>query len=201
MNALNILLERFGATLKEFNPVNFSRLYPPLPSDRITGLLKQFDCEDEDMRILFSWKGGFDPALNANTRCMIFDFRSFLCSLDSMVYLLEDNKTDPRWEGPYLPLLRDDTGQFLIFNNGFGENRGKIHLYSSSLGFINDPISYYDSIPAMIETTLLSYEQEAFIYDDTEDRLKIDRRKYAKIAKEINRKSAYWESVSNRRWN
>jgi hypothetical protein len=195
MNPLNVLLERFDATLIFFNPVNYNRLYDPLPSDRIKFLLNQFNCENEDIRTLFSWSGGFDPELNPNTRCMIFDFRSFLCSLDSMVYLLEDNKTDPRWEGPYLPLLRDDTGQFLIFNNGSGKNHGKIHLYSSSLGFIDDPISYFDSIPAMIETTLLSYEQEAFVCGDTEDQLKIHRHKYAKIAKAINRKSAYWDRI------
>ena len=115
-----------------------------------------------------------------------------------MVYLLEDNEEDPRWEGPYLPLLRDDTGQFLIFNNGPGKDHGKIHLYSSSLGFIDDPISYYDSVPAMIETTLLSYEQEAFVYDDAKDWLKIDRNKYAKIAKAINQRSKYWDQIKIR---
>jgi hypothetical protein len=193
MEPFNVLLARLDSVLKKFNPVNYERLYPPLPPERLSAVFGQLECDDEDMRTLFSWKGGFDPELNPKQRCMIFDFNSYLCSPDSMVYLLEDNEDDPRWVGPYLPLLRDDTGQFLIFNNTPGKEHGKIHLYSSSLGFIDEPISYYDSIPAMIETTIQAYEQGALVYDDAKDWLRKDRQKLAGISKAINRQSEYWK--------
>jgi hypothetical protein len=195
MENIKPLLEEFDNILRINNFRNFERLYPPLPEEKIINYVKQLEINDKDFEDLYRWKNGFDPNRNIDEICQIFDFDTLL-SIEWILDKVEINKGDPIWNNFFIPLITDTTGQFLLFNNKSNGDYGKIHLYSPSLFFIDEPISYYDSISAMIETTIQAYKHGALKYDSIEDWLEEDVPKFREIAKKINKNSKYWQLLN-----
>jgi hypothetical protein len=191
MKTIETLLEEFDAVLRKYNLPNYSKLYPPLPEDEIIDCLNQLKLKDNDFRSLYRWKNGFDPDGKVIGACQIFIYHAPL-SLDSIIRKVNSAKKTSIWKDAFIPLIADTTGDYLLFNNQEGNDYGKIHLYSVSLFFIDEPISYYDSLGAMIETTIQSYINSAFKYNAAKQRLEVDAHKHHEIAKEINVNSKIW---------
>ena len=192
MSHITLQLNKLDAVLKEPNPVHYACLYPPLPVKERDSKLGELGIDEGNLNFLFAWKNGFSPRENPGVRCMIFYFRSFLLSLDAMKEHKIALDELSLWDGWFIPLLADMTGNYILFNNKPGKNFGKLHLFSASLLYVDKPISFYDSIPAMIETTIVSYEQGVFTYEPTVDRLYEDIGRFTEIARKINVNSEYW---------
>jgi|HubBroStandDraft_6_1064221.scaffolds.fasta_scaffold1009981_1 hypothetical protein len=186
---LETLLTKFDKTLREYNLSNYHRLFPPLTESKIDAFLKSLEIDDEDLKKLFLWKNGFDPNQDPQIICQIFD-----CDLLLSINIIPDYIAANReyWNNYFIPLLTDTTGKYVLFNNKVGEDYGKLYLYSNPL-FIIEPISYYDSIYSMIETTIEAYIQEVFKYNEEEDWLDINLNRFNTLAAKINTKSNHWK--------
>lgn len=192
MATFNALLETFDASLRKFNLTNYERLYAPLSDVEINDYLEQLNINNENFKLLFTWKNGYDPNQKTKVLCQVVDYGTLL-SLQSIVRSLDANKSIGRWEDHFIPLITDSTGQYLLFNNNKDSSDfGKLHLYSASLLFVEEPVSYYDSIFTFIETTIEAYEVGALKYDAQEDWLNKDVYRIREIAKRINVNSEYW---------
>jgi hypothetical protein len=188
------LISSLDNILKEKNLRNYEKLLPPLQDREVNELLTELNVKDDDFRTLYQWKNGFDPDGKVIGACQIFKL-DIMLPLNWVLKKVLINKTDPIWDDSFIPFITDSTGQFFLFNNSPGNNYGKIHLYSVSLFFIEEPISYYDSIGSMIETTIEAYSTGALKYDPDEDWLDEDIEKFYKIAKTINKNSDRWTKV------
>ncbi|OQP54575.1 hypothetical protein A4H97_21640 [Niastella yeongjuensis] len=192
MATFNALLESFDTSLRKFNLTNYERLYAPLSDGEINDYLEQLNINDEDFKLLYKWKNGYDPDQNPQVLCQLFDFGT-LVSLNYIVEALEANETIGSWEDNFIPLITDSTGQYLLFNNDRNsKDYGKLHLYSASLLFVEEPVSYHDSIASFIDTTIEAYETGALRYDAHEDWLNKDVDEFRRIGKRINVNSEYW---------
>ena len=192
MNSFKLLLEKFDVTLRKYNLPNYEKLYPPLSDKEIDTRLNELGINDKNFKSLFTWKNGYDPDQNVNVLCQVFEFGALL-SLDAIKDTVNANKNDARWDNQLLiPLVTDSTGQYILFNNEPGNDYGKLYLYSASLLVAIETIGYYDSISAMIETTIEAYEQGIQKYDEVEDWLDTDIKGYRKIATKYNVHSKYW---------
>jgi hypothetical protein len=190
MHPLIEILDQFDSILKTYNINAFNLLQPPLAKEKIYEYLKILRVNDENFEALFNWKNGFSQPDRQNTRYEIFDFGSPL-SIESIIKVYQSDSTP--WVKSFLPLVEPGTGDAMLFNNSKGKDYGKIHLYSVSLFFINEPISYYDSIYAMIVTTIEAYVKKILFYDDSLGRLNIDTESFHRIASTLNKKSDYWK--------
>ena len=190
MQNITGLLILFDNTLRESNLKNYQLLYSPLNEEQIDFYFNKLGIEDNDLKALYMWKNGFNPDDNIGVFCQIFEYYSFL-SLESALEFMYASRKQKIWADNFIPLVTDTTGQYLLFNNEKNDNYGKLYLYSVS-SLIIEPISYYDSIHTMLETTIEAYLQGAMIYDVNEDWLEIDFKKLRKIAEKLNIDSEYW---------
>jgi len=195
MRKMNRLISNLDSVLKEKNLSNYEKLSPPLQESEINDLLNRLNVNSNDFKMLYEWKNGFDPDEKVIGACQIFNLDTML-PLNWILKKVRINETNPIWDDSFIPLITDSTGQFLLFNNRVGNNYGKIHLYSVSLFFIEEPISYYDSIASMIETTIEAYNAGALKYDSDEEWLDEDTMKFNQIARKINDNSNYWSQIN-----
>lgn len=184
------LIEELDKILKISNAFNYQKLYPGVAVVEIDYYFHKLGIEDEYLRSLYSWKGGYNPDKVPGDLCQIMEFDVFL-SMEAITGHIEANKTHESWEDKFIPLVTDTTGQFILFNTEESDDYGKLYLYSTSL-LIQKPISYYDSIYKMIETVIEEYKQGALVYDRQQDWLNCDIKKIRNIAGKINIKSDYW---------
>jgi hypothetical protein len=191
MNPFQSLLQRWDNTLRKYNPKFYEELYPPLPAEEISSKLNALGCNDEDLKAWFGWKNGIDPDKDPDIECMIFYFGAMPLSLDAVSGIAGAYHEDKMWSDSFIPLATEAGSLYLLFNTEAGDDYGKIYLYSVSL-LVIDPVSYYDSIAAMIETTILEYEQGVLVYDPEEDWLNEDNAAHHDIARSINTHSDYW---------
>lgn len=190
MNSFKVLLKKFDSVVKKHNPVNYEKLQKPLYENTISDYLKGLDINDETFRLLFKWKNGFDFTHGDDPRNQIFDFGALL-SLERILKL-EKLGLDI-WKKTFVPIISSGDGDYILFNNKRGENYGKLHLYSAALLFIENPISYYDSIYTMIETTIEAYEKKILVYDPKNNWLNDNVKDFHTLAKRINKRSDYWK--------
>jgi hypothetical protein len=195
MNSFKRLLLQLDEALQKYNPFNYKKLQDPLPSREIDEYMNKLEVDDENFKMLYAWKNGVKARYGAGMRDQIFDFGALV----SVQYLLEDSletQTNP-WTKNFIPIIINGDGAALLFNNENGENFGKLHLYCVPLLFIEEPISYYDSIEAMIITTLESYEKKILHYDERENWLNENIDEFYKLAANYNPNSDYWKLPEN----
>jgi hypothetical protein len=190
MNPFKILLERFDAILREYNPVNYELLQEPLARAEIAHYLKMTGVEDEDFRLLLTWKNGFDFSHGVNSDHRIFKSGGLL-SLENITYL--SNSCREKWKSSFIPLITDGGGDYVLFNNEKKTGYGKLYLYTAGLSFVEEPISCYDSIYTMVETTIAAYEREIMAYNAADEWMEMDINGYWNIAKKYNKDSEYWK--------
>jgi hypothetical protein len=184
----NTIIE-FDLCLKKHNEQNYLNLYAPLSEKEVSNFMSLIGLENMEFKSLYLWKDGFDFNNDQDKTCQIFGSGTFL-SLD--VIKKNINIARDLWGNSFIPLISDNSGDFLLLNNKTGKNYGKLHLFSPSLLFADDPISYYDSIESMIKTTICCYEQGILSFDPGKEWLKFDIRKHFEIAPKFNPKSKYW---------
>lgn len=193
MKLFKTLLDEFDKILKEKNLPNYEKLAKPLPVIEIDQYFEKLNIRNQDLHLLYEWKNGFDASRPG--RCDITDFGPFL-SLESMVKYIELNLNEDIWPHTYIPIINDFSGSFIMLNSQSGVNDEKLYLYSPSLLFV-EPITYYDSVYAMLETTIESYNRNVFVYNPINDFLDINMIEFRKIGKAINKKSKYWSIESH----
>ncbi len=192
MKSFNLLLKEFDLILTKYNTINYRKLKDSLPNDEVLSYLNKLKVIDSNFKSLYNWKNGNDVNDIAVMRCQIFNFGSMI-SLNSISFFM--NTSELYWDPFFIPLVANGDGDYLLYNNENESDHGKLHLFSPSLLFIEEPITYYDSISSLLETTIEAYKQSALIYDSKEDWLDIDIDKYYEIAKQINIKSKYWALI------
>jgi hypothetical protein len=199
MHSIKILLEELDQILQEHNQDNYKKLKVSLPDTEINYYLKKLGINDQNFELFFEWRNGNDINEISNQHCQIFDFGSII-SLESIVKLTITNtkKELNSWKSSFTPVIANGEGDFLLYNNDEKQDDyGKLHLFSASLLFIEEPISYYDSLETLIKTTIEAYKQSIFRYDPKRKWLNMDLDRYFEIAKVINNKSKYWKSLRN----
>jgi hypothetical protein len=88
--------------------------------------------------------------------------------------------------------LFDNSEECLLFNKNFGENYGKLHLYSVPLLSIETPYPYYDSISTMFETTIQQYKKGGLVYDKEKKYLFSNTEVNIEIYKKLNPLSDFY---------
>jgi hypothetical protein len=194
MSSFHKVLEKFDLTLKKYNRTGYDNLSDPPSEGEVMEGLSRLECADEDLKAWFAWKRGTDMgAVSGEERQKrkIFMFGAYPISLDAISSLLEMHSDDPIWDYWYIPIATDEAGLFLLFNNQEGEDYGKIYLYSASL-LVTDPEICYDSLSAMLQTTISAYEK-GILYRTDENLLKYDGRKYSQLVRKFNDSPGYWD--------
>jgi hypothetical protein len=190
MNSLKTLLNKLDSTLQKYNSVNYKKLQAPLPEKEIDQYLKRLGVDDQNFKLLYSWKNGVDNEDGVQEEDQIFNFGSLV----SLQYLFKNPELN-QWEKKFISIVSDGSGQAILFNNEKDQDYGRLHMYSVPLLFIRKPISFYDSIESMVETTIQAYKQNAFVYDEKEEFLNIDFDRFNKIATDMNPNSDYWKVI------
>jgi hypothetical protein len=189
---MKLLLEKFDLVLQKFNLPNYQRLYTPLPGEIIELKLRELNINGEDFKTFFKWKNGFDPDYDVNVRCQIFNSGAML-SLDTIIEKINiDRASICRWNNSFIPIIFDSSDEYILYSTEQGKNLAQLYLHSSSLMAAIDPVSCYDSIQSMIETTIEAYENGILQYDQGEDWLNMDVDRYYEIAKKNNPESKFW---------
>jgi len=184
MDSFETLLQKFDATLLRHNMAAYENLLPPLSDQEIDKGLKEIGIDDENVKALFQWKSGMEN----NRLCQMMDYGGLL-SFDSIKYQISVNKYyDPR----LVPLISDNGEEMLLFNTNPGPHYGKLYLFSVPQLYIDYPVSIYDSLPAMLETTIELYDTGAFKYDRAENWLDINFDEYYLITKKHNKDCVFW---------
>jgi len=199
MNDFEAVLRQFDTTLMKYNQHAYRQLGAPLPEADIEQKMAQLGLKDEQLKAWFEWKTGDVLAAidedededEAPSSKELLAQGCYPISLDGILALREAREEDPSWPEQFVPIATDGTGLFLLFNSAPGEDYGMIYLYSASL-LKTDPESCYDSLQAMMETTIRAYEEGILSYNEDDDWLEEDFDRYYPLAKEINVRSAYW---------
>jgi hypothetical protein len=185
------LLQKLDSTLRAYNPINHAKLKQPLPEKEIENYMSKLQVNNEDFKLLFTWKDGYDVFKIGNAPCQIFDFGTLL-SLQSIVDVLEQTTEDDRWEGEqFVPLIAETTGEYILLDNGKGATYGQLFLYSVPYLHI-EPEPLYDSISSMVETTIEGYEKKILKYNAEFGYLDRDVLAFRKVGMKHNKKAKFW---------
>lgn len=190
MDSLKLLIKKLDSALQQYNPLNYVKLLSPLPSEKLLYHLAELSINEKDFELLYKWKNGIDFTKYESPRDRLFDFGMLLPLEEILNY---KNGNFDYWDSKFVPLIATNDGDYLLFNNGRGKEHGRLHLYSPALLFIDKPISYYDSISTMIETTVKAYEQKILQFNFQENWLKKDFKAFRQLSKKINKNSDYWK--------
>jgi hypothetical protein len=189
MEPFEILLKEFDAVLRKYNPSNYAKLQDPLPDVQIDEFMKANGITEKAFRMLYQWKNGVN--FLKPMRCFIADWGAFL-SIESIARSIKRQAEDSSWNSSFIPLMWNNSGDCLLFNNEKGKDHGRIHLFSVAMLYIDAPISMFDSIETMVQTYVEAYKQGGFVYSDEYGGLDIEEDEYYKIGGELNKQSKYW---------
>jgi len=184
METFKSLLQELDATLRQYNMPAYENLLPPLPDTEIDKNLQELGIDDEDLKALFQWKSGMgdeNGPLMMNFGGLI-TFGSIKESIDFNEYF------DPL----LIPLISDNGEEMLLFNSKPGPHYGKLYLFSIAMLLIEHPMGYYDSLTAMVKTTIQAYKENIYKYEKGSNMVDIDFDKFFTIAKINNPNSIYW---------
>jgi len=183
-----------GLKLKELERELLS-VKSPVLDFFLDGLKKQtiisfFEKEEldppEDLIELYEWKNG--------VRFKDIPAGKLSFGVDGVFFPIEQSiriyKADKATLVNFFPIFSDDS--FLFNLDRTSDGFGKIFFYCPSLQ-INEPQSYFDSVPCMIETFIVCFRRGAFYYDKDGFFTK-NYTLNQELAKEINPNSAYWKS-------
>lgn len=184
MTETKLLLAELDAVLQQYNMTEYLKLQPPLPDEEIDKYFEDFGIVDEDLKALYQWKNG--EYVDSYSKLMD----------NGGIQSLQEIKNYLSFDKPYdsdlLEIISDNGEEALLFNKKKGPHYGKLYFYSVPCLYIEHPISYFDSIKAMLQTTIKAYKEGIYQYDNEDKWLNIDLKKFAVIAKKINRGSMYW---------
>lgn len=161
MSNILTLTQRLDALLREYNPVNYHKLQPPLPDDEIKSYLQKIGIDDENIFTFYKWKNGVSP--DEETRAMLFDFKLYSLSLENVLKYKKLYADD--FDEDHIMLFASPFDTMFLFNMNCGEDYGKLHIHSVPLLSIEDPYSYYDTVETMLATNIRIYESGGFFYD------------------------------------
>lgn len=184
MKQFNSLIKKIDEILATQNPVEYEKLQPPLSDEEIERKSIEIGVESVKFKSIYQWKNGEED----DTYCEIMKYGSFL-SLNSIAELKKSSMYE--YNPSFIPLISEGE-QMLLFNTNSGKHFGKIYLYSVPQLYIDYPISFYDSLEAMITTTIEAYQNKIYFYDFDEKELKINTKEFKELAKSLNQDSAYW---------
>ncbi|MBG9377712.1 hypothetical protein I5907_15830 [Panacibacter sp. DH6] len=179
------LLEELDGTLKNYNMQDYEKLQSPLPDKEIDEYLRELKINDENLKALFRWKNGEKE----NSYCQMMEYGG----LQSLKSIKESQSSFKLYDPLLIEIITDNGEESILFNNKPGTHYGKLYMYSVPQLYIEQPISYFDSLEAMVKTIIEGYKEKAFKRKTQKKRLHIDYDKFAAIAKKINKKSAYWK--------
>lgn len=184
MATIKSLLQEFGDTLRRYNPFEYEKLQPPLTDKEIDKSLIEIGISDENIKALFQWKNGEKE----DSYCQMLSFGG----LQSLEAIKQVRSTDRPYDSRLVEIISDNGEESLLFNTNPGPHYGKFYMYSVHRLYIDYPISYFDSLEAMLKTVIESYKKKAYLYDTQKNRLKILNDKFVSIAKKNNKNSAFW---------
>jgi hypothetical protein len=194
MASLTINMEVLEKCLAKYcNPL-FSILMPPLPDEVRDQLFASIELDEPSIKQVYQWKNGinYDNKMPRNS----YDFSGFGV-IPSLEYLVEKRKKeneDNLWKKTMIPIVTDFGGNFILFESDKKSNAyGQLFLYSPTMGHVDFPMSYFDSLDTMIKTICRWFEEEAFQYDQKEMYLDIDFDKQYDIGRKYNPISKYWQ--------
>jgi hypothetical protein len=192
MTSFELLLNEFDLALRKYNPVNYARLYPPLAELELEASLKNLKINNEDFGTLYKWKNGFDFTTDSYI-CFDIFFNGTLLSLDLVQEDVLFNEKEGTWRNTLIPLIGNDEREWLLFDNRKGKDYEKLFFYSPSIpSAAIKPVTCYDSIFAMVDTTITAYRNGIIQYDPDENCLNFNVDRYFALARERNPKSQFW---------
>lgn len=192
MKSLELLLTELDEVLRNNNPVNYERLYPPLTELNLEVVLRNLKIKSEDFRTLYEWKNGFDFTTDSYI-CFDIFFNGTLLSLDLVQEDVLFNEKEGRWRDTLIPLIGNDEREWLLFDNRKGKDYEKLFFYSPSIpSAAIKPVTCYDSILAMVDTTIAAYRNGIVQCDPDENCLNFNVDRYFALARERNPKSQFW---------
>jgi hypothetical protein len=192
MEPFKMLLDKLDAALREYNPIAYENLRPPFPDAVIDKNLGELGISDENVKALFQWKGGMK--YENGCRMMLF---GGLLTFDSIKESIEFNEY---YDPLLIPLISDNGEEMLLFNSKPGSHYGKLYFYSVPELYIEHPVSYYDSLNTMVQTTIKAYSKKAYEYNTDRNRLDIEGHKFDEIAKNYNKNCVYWTTYNPLKW-
>lgn len=184
MTDTRLLLKELDATLRNYNHIEYQKLQPPLPDEEIDNYFDKFGVIDKGLKALYQWKNGEKE----DSYCQMMMYGG----MQSLEAIEKSFLFDIPYDSFLLEIISDNGEERLLFNKKQGKHYGKLYMYSVPSLYIDFPISYFDSLDAMLRTTIEAYKNEAYIYDNERQWLNKDYHKYEAIAKSFNKNSAYW---------
>lgn len=194
MMNLDYKLKEFESVLMEYTPLLYSKLLPPLENTEMERLFHHVSIDDMVLSTMYKWKNGipYDTSLPTN----VFDFCSMgvMLPLEFISKLYGEGDYRGDWEGHYFPLIGNYAGDYLLYNSDKNsDSYGMLYLYSPSLLFIDEKISYHDSIESMIQSIIECFRRGAYNYDEKRGGLDADIDLQYEIYARLNPKSSYWD--------
>lgn len=167
---------------------------PPLSSDEVKEKLYGLGIRDDDFIAFYNWKNG----QREDSYCEMIEYGGPFSIEEIYEAIAGYHNYDPM----LVPLISEGE-QMLLFNKKPGNNYGKIYFYSVPQLYSDFPISYYDSITSMIETTIVAYKKGLYIYDFNRNKLRFDYYKLHDFIKSMNPQSKFWtdhNSLNHEEW-
>lgn len=195
MNKLEESISALDYCLKEYCSSLYQRLLNPLEKEKINKLLQQIGVDDSDLEELYLWKNGIlnDGSLPTHS----FDYTSFgvIPPLEYAVMIYQMESENDLWSKSLIPIVSSYAGDFLLFESDKNSKTyGMIYLYSPTLGYVYDLVTYFDSLESMISTTVESFRAGAFTYNNKEMVFDVSNQDMQfSIAAELNPRSEYWD--------
>lgn len=191
-DSLSILID-FENCLKQYCESAYLKLGAGLQKDYIREILTRININDENIKELYHWKNGIKVDESTHVGEVDFCSNGKMLPLEEALVHYELCTKDNLWGNNFFPLLSSNAGDFLLYNTDRkSKTYGMLCFYSPSL-LIVEPETSYDSIESFCKTVIACYQQEAYKYNESDNRLEVSDDDEFKISSEKNPRSEYWK--------
>jgi len=189
------ILNEFDSTMKAYCFPMYERLIQPLEPGEIINIFNTLGLSDPVLLELYKWRNGIPNQEDLPTNAFrIFPFGVFP-PLNDVLQFQELGVSEECWKKSLISIVASYSGDFLLYESSRkSENYGMLFLYSPNLGYVEDVISYYDSVETMLLTIIQCFYEDALNYINIESGLNIDWDMYFEISSKLNPKSDYWKN-------
>ncbi|ATL45728.1 hypothetical protein COR50_00335 [Chitinophaga caeni] len=195
MDEIKKVLQELEFFLRESNSPILAHFQEGISASEISDSFStmKFPVRDDIMK-MYEWKNGVNDLFKKKTGEIELFTSGIMMPLELAVsiYALEA-RVQKSFKKDFFPLFTSGGGDYILMHlDEKKKTYGQLFLYSPSILLSSKPVSIYDSLNTLFQTTLEVYKKRGYYFNEVDKTLEVVYEIEKEVAIEMNPKSEFW---------
>jgi len=195
MDEIKKVLQELEIFLRESNSPILAHFQEGISASEISDSFStmKFPVRDDIMK-MYEWKNGVNDLFKKKTGEIELFTSGIMMPLELAVsiYALEA-RVQKSFKKDFFPLFTSGGGDYILMHlDEKKKTYGQLFLYSPSILLSSKPVSIYDSLNTLFQTTLEVYKKRGYYFNEVDKTLEVVYEIEKEVAIEMNPKSEFW---------